>query len=156
MGVSLDYCTTAPVSRHVKDAICAEAERLEPSYGWWAEPLNFFDPGEGDGRLCGRTKIDLVGYSIAVGEYVEVDINDNDLMRYRDMCFILEALAAWGAKYGLSWEVEHAGEPVGMIEKGRWDTRVHGYVEEMKKFFQWPTRFEDAVKAISEKYASRW
>ncbi len=95
MGVWLDYCTMAPVPQHVQDAICAEAEQLEPSHGWWAESLDFFDSGEGDGRLYGRTKTDLVGYSTAVGEYVEVDITDNDLMAYRDICFILEALSAW-------------------------------------------------------------
>ncbi len=60
-----------------------------------------------------------------------------------------------GTKYGLSWYIKHASEPIGMIERGRWDTRLRGYIEGMKKFFPWPTIFEDEVKAISDKYGSR-
>src|ERR1700733_8746047 len=128
MGVSLGYCTTASVPQKVQDSIYAEAEHLEPTQGWWAESFHFFDSGEDDGRLYGQTKTDLVGYSTALGQYVEVDITDNDLMAFRDICFILETLAGWSTKYGLAWEVEHAGELIGMIENGQWDSQLRAYV----------------------------
>jgi hypothetical protein len=156
MGVSLDYCTTASVPQQVKDLIEAEAQQLSPNHGWWAESLNFFDPGEGDGRLYGGTKVFLIGYSTADGGFMEVVPDDDSLMAYRDTCFILEKLAEWSRKHGLTWQVDCAGEPIGMIVKGQWDRQLLGYVENMQKSFPWPTAFEDKAKAISDKYASRW
>src|SRR5205823_5121206 len=93
-GVSLDYRTTAAVQPKVKAAIEAEAQQLAaPAHGWWTEPLYFFDPGEGDGRLYGSTKIFLIGYSTSDGGYLEVDPDEDSLMAYRDTCVILEKLA---------------------------------------------------------------
>lgn len=157
MGVSLDYRTTAAVPLQVKAAIEAEAQRLAaPSHGWWAEFLNFFDPGEGDGRLYGGTKIFLIGYSTNDGGYMEVDPDEDSLMAYRDTCFILERLAEWSRTHGVSWEVDCEGEPIGTISKGEWDQQLREYVDEMKTSFPWSPAFEDQVKVISEKYASRW
>ncbi|MFM7148553.1 MAG: hypothetical protein ACKO23_01805, partial [Gemmataceae bacterium] len=91
MGVSLDYRTTAAVPPHIKLAIEGEAAQLAaPPHGWWTEPLYFFDPGEGDGRLYGSTKIFLIVYSTNDGGYMEVDPDEDSLMAYRDTCFILE------------------------------------------------------------------
>jgi hypothetical protein len=156
MGISLDYCTTSAISQHVRDAIEAEAQQLAPAQNWWTEPFNFFDPGEGDGRLYGGTKIFLMGYSTDDGGYVEVDQDEDSLMAYRDTCFILEKLAEWSRKYGLSWQVDCAGEPIGTISKGEWDRQLREYVDGMKQWFPWPSAFEERVKAISAKYASRW
>lgn len=156
MGVSLDYCTTAAVPQHAKNAIEAEAQQLVPPENWWTEPLHFFDPGEGDGRLYGGTKIFLGGYSTNEGGYMEVAPDDDSLMAYRDTCFILNKLAEWGEKYGLSWQVDCAGEPIGIISKGQWDPQLREYVGLMKSSFPWPSAFDEEVKAISAKYASRW
>lgn len=157
MGVSLDYRTTAAVPPQVKAAIEAEAQQLAaPAHGWWTESLNFFDSGEGDGRLYGGTKIFLIGYSTNDGGYMEVGPDEDSLMAYRDTCAILEKLAEWSRKHGVSWEVDCAGEPIGTISKGQWDHQLQGYVHSMKTSFPWPSVFEDQVKAISEKYASRW
>ncbi len=157
MGVSLDYQTTARVPPQVKATIEAEAQQLAaPTHGCWAECLNVYDPGEGDGRLYGGTKIFLVGYSTNDGGYVEVDPDEDSLMAYRDTCFILDKLAEWSRKHGVSWEVDCAGEPIGTIDKGQWDQQLREFVEAMKTSFPWPSAFEDQVKVISEKYASRW
>jgi hypothetical protein len=156
MGVSLDYRTTAAVPQHVRDAIEAEAQQLVPAYRWWCESLNFFDPGEGDGRLYGGTKIFLLGYSTNDGGYMEVDPDDDSLMAYRDTCFILEKLAEWSGKHGLSWQVDCAGEPIGNISNGQWDRQLREYVDGMKASFPWPSAFDERVKAISAKHPSRW
>jgi hypothetical protein len=156
MGVSLDYRTTAAIPPHIKLAIEGEAAQLAaPPHGWWTEPLYFFDPGEGDGRLYGSTKIFLIGYSTDDGGYMEVDPDEDSLMAYRDTCFILERLTEWSRKHGVSWEVDCAGEPIGAISKGQWDRQLREYVDSMKTSFPWPSAFDDQVKAISEKFASR-
>jgi len=157
MSVSLDYSTTDPVPPQVLAAIDGEAQQVIQGHDWWSESLNFFDLGEEDGRLCGGTKIFLTGgYSTPDGGYVEVDIEDDCLMAYRDTCFILEKLAEWSSKHGLTWQIECAGERIGIIAKGQWDRQLRDYVEEMKKLFPWPSSLEDSAKAISAKYASRW
>jgi hypothetical protein len=156
MGVSLDYRTTAAVPPHVKAAIEAEAQQLAPpAHGWWTEPLYFFGAGESDGRIYGGTKIFLIGYSTNDGGYQEVDPDEDSLMAYRDTCFILEKLVEWSRKHGVSWEVDCAGEPIGTISNGQWDGQLRGYVDSMKTSFPWPSIFDDEVKAISQKYASR-
>ena len=141
MGVSLDYCTTESVSQIVADSIKTEAAHLSPNHGWWAESLNFFDAGKGNGRLYGGTKIYLISFS-----NVNVDIDDDSLMAYRDTCYILEKLAEWSQKYSLTWQVECAGEAIGNVVAGQWDTQLQEYVESMKKMFPWPASFEDKVK----------
>jgi hypothetical protein len=157
MGVSLAYCTTAAVPQHVKDAIEAEAQQLAPpAHGWWTENLCFFDPGEDDGRLYGGTKIFLIGYSTNDGGYMEVDPDEDSLMAYRDTSFILDKLAEWSRKHGVSWQIDCAGEPIGTINRGQRDRQLQEYVDDMKASFPWPLDFEDRAKAISEKYASRW
>lgn len=156
MGVSLDYRTTAAVAPPIKVAIEGDARQLAPpAHGWWAEPLYFFDPGQGEGRLYGSTKIFLFGYSTSDGAFMEVDPDEDSLMAYRDICFIFERLSEWSRKHGVSWEVECAGEPIGAISKGQWDIQLRDYVDSMKTSFPWPSAFDDQVKAISEKYASR-
>jgi hypothetical protein len=103
VGVSLDYRTTAGVAPPIKAAIEAEAQQIAPpAHGWWTEPLYFFDPGDGDGRLFGSTKIFLIGYSTADGGYMEVDPDEDSLMAYRDTCVILERLTEWSRKHGVS------------------------------------------------------
>jgi len=156
MGVNLEYYTIAAVPQPVRNAIEAEARQLVPAHDWWAESLNFYDPGEGDGRLYGTTKVFLSGYSNADGDFVEVDPDEDSLMAYRDTSFILEKLAEWSRKHGLSWQVDCAGEPIGTITKGRWDRQLREYVDAMKSSFQWQSAFDEKVKAISAKYASRW
>ena len=156
MGVSLDYCTTAAVPQGVTDAIEAEAHQLVPNHDWWAESLHFFDPGESDGRLYGGTKIYLISYSTADGGDMEVDPDDDSLMAYRDTYFILEKLAEWSRKHGLTWQVDCAGELIGTISTGQWDRQLREYVDGMKESFPWPPAFDEKVKAISVKYASRW
>lgn len=156
MGVTLDYHTTAAVADDVKEAIEAESQELAPPHDWWAEGLNFFDSGEDDGRLYGGTKIFLVGYSIDGGGYVEVDADDDSLMAYRDTCFILDKLTEWSRKHGIAWQIDCVGEPIGTISKGQWDQSLRAYVDEMKRSFPWPSPFEERVKAVSQKYSSRW
>ena len=51
MSVSLDYRTTAAVPIPVKVAIEAEVPQIRPPHNWWAEAINLFDTGVGDGRL---------------------------------------------------------------------------------------------------------
>jgi hypothetical protein len=77
----------------VKAAIEAELPQALEAHDWWAESLNFFDSGEGDGRLYGDTKIFLIGYSTEDGGFQEVDGEEDCLMAYRDTCFILDRLA---------------------------------------------------------------
>ena len=106
--------------------------------------------------MYGATTIFLIGYSTDDGGYMEVDADDDSLMAYRDTCFILEKLTEWSRKHSLAWQVDCAGEPIGTISNGQWDQKLREYVEEMKASFPWPSAFDDTVKAISAKYASRW
>jgi hypothetical protein len=156
VGVSLGYWTCDPVPPQVKDMIEGEAKQVVLAHDWWAESLNFFDPGESDGRLFGRTKIFLIGYSTADGGYQEVNPDEDCLMAYRDMCFILEKLAVWGNKHGVTWAITCVGEPIGTIVRGQWDQQLRDYVDAMKKTFPWPPEFEEKATTISIKYASRW
>lgn len=156
MGVRLYYCTADPVPPQVKEAIEAEARQVVQAHDWWTESLNFFDAGEADGRLYGGTKIFLIGYSTTDGGYREVDPDEDSLMAYRDTCVILEALAEWGKRYGLTWQIDCAGERIGAIVRGQWDRRLRAHVEAMRRSFPPPSSFEDKARAISAKYASRW
>ncbi len=155
MSVSLDYCTTAAVPQPVKDAIEAELQQVVPAHDWWAESLKFFDPGENNGRLFGATKIFLIGYTSNDGGYTDVDPDEDSLMAYCDTCFILNTLEEWNRKYGVSWQVDCAGEPIGAISNGQWDRQLREYVDSMKASFPWPPAFEEQVKAISTKHVSR-
>lgn len=154
MGVTLDYCTAEAVAPGVKEVIEGEAQHIVPPHDWWAESLCFFDGG--DGRLSGATKIFLTGYSTDDGGYLEVDVDEDSLMAYRDANFIIERLAEWSQTHGLTWNIACAGESIGTITNGQWDHQLREYVNLMKAMIPWPTAFEETVKTISEKYASRW
>lgn len=156
MGVKLAYWTAESVSPQAKAAIEAEVPQALEAHDWWAESLNFFDSDEGGGGLYGDTKIFLVGYSTEDGGFQEVDGEEDCLMAYRDTCFILERLADWSRRHGVTWQIACAGEPVGTIAAGQWDDQLRGYVDAMKRSFPWPETFEERAAAISAKYASRW
>jgi hypothetical protein len=156
MGVCLGYSTTQPVSPEVRTSIEAEANQASPPHGWWTEPLAFYGSTRGDECMRGRTKIFLIGYSTDAGGYVEVAGEEDCLMAYRDSCFITERLADWSRRHGVTWEVSCAGQPIGLIDNGRCDQQLVSYLEGWKDLFPWPSSFEDRVKEISEKYASRW
>jgi hypothetical protein len=156
MGVSLDYKTTSPVSPQVKATIEAEAGSLEPAYGWWAEPLCFFDSGADDGCLFGSTKIFLAGYSTNDGGFQEVDPDEDSLMAYRDTVYILEALAEWSRRHVIGWQIDCAGEDIGTISEGRWDRKLGKYMKAFQVSFPQPKSLEDEAGAISKKYSSRW
>ena len=156
MGIWLNYHTTAGVPDHTKAAIEAEAQALAPDGNWWTESLCFFDPRKGDGRLYGTTKVFLGGYSTEDGNYVDVDYKEDCLMAYRDMCFIFDHLAAWSQTHSLCWELECAGHNIGVVSNGAWDANLRAYLDLMKAEFPWPANFEERVREIAKKYASRW
>ena len=155
MSTSLDYSTADPVTPQAKQALNTEAQQLAQARVWWAESLNFFD-AEGDGRLCGGTKIFLIGYETGDGEYVEVDPDEDSLMAYQESCFILDRLAEWSRKHNLAWNIDCAGEPIGTISNGQWDAKLQDYMAAMKNSFPCPASLDNQTKVISAKYASRW
>ena len=154
MGTSLDNSTTTPVPQKVKEAIESDALRLEPAHGWWAEPLNFFASRDADGRLYGGTKVSLVSY-LTDGGYVEMDADDDSSMAYRDTCFILDKLAEWSQKQGLTWQVECTGEPIGTIRNGKRDRQLQEYIDAIKDSFPWPLVFDKSESTICEVFVSK-
>jgi hypothetical protein len=156
MGVSLEYRSITAVPPPVKAMIEIEAQQFQPPFAWWAESMNFFDAGTGDGSLYGSTKIFLLGYSTADGGYAEVDPDDDSMMAYRDTCFILERLAEWSRTHGVGWELECAGESAGTISRGQQDARLREYIAGMKASFPWPAAYEERVREVAAKHATRW
>ena len=123
MGVTLGYRTTEPVAEEVRAKILDEAYELVPPRGWWwAESLSFLDPDEEEDRtLAGVSKISWPGYTIAAGEFVEIDDADDELMAYLDTRFIVEQLCRWSREHGLTWVVDCVGEELGTVQGGECD-----------------------------------
>lgn len=121
MGVSLSYWTVDQVDPETKRKILADTNELYSSHDWWSEPIIFFDswiPAEGGKELAGDTKLFLDGYRKS-GGYIEVELDEYELMVRRDAKFILEMLCAWSTKFGLRWILEMADEDFGVIEAGK-------------------------------------
>jgi len=161
MGVTLDYCTLEPLEPAVRNAILQEAASIIPTRDWWCESMMFYDPefSEYEGCLSGGNKIFLSGYTANDGTYVNVDLDEDNLMACRDASFIVALLSAWSKRFGISWSVSCAGENIGMVDGG-------GPNEYLREFLTIALTaagidpadpsLEDRRKAISAKYASRW
>lgn len=155
MGVTLDYKTRAPIVAKVREAIQAEVHQLSSNHDWWCEPIWFCELRGKESELEGWNKIYLPGYTTNDGVYVEVDFEDDQLMAYRDTTFILDRLTTWSREHNLDWEISLAGEPIGNITRGEWDSRLRETVESMRGEFAWPGSLEERSREISAKYASR-
>jgi hypothetical protein len=155
MGVTLDYTTLAPIAGKARDAIQSDVPQLVSNHDWWCEPIWFSESLGEAGELLGWNKIYLPGYTARDGSYIEVDFDDDQLMAYRDMCFILEKLTHWSREHSLAWEISMAGEVIGQISQGEWHKQLRDCVESMRQGFPWPTSLEEKARFISAKYASR-
>lgn len=160
MGITLDYSTSEPVRPEVVAAIKSELAH-SVDHDWWCEPIMFYDATD-DGCLHGGNKLFLIGYSYASPSgglgFQQVDAHEDNFMACHDGSHILQLLANWSKKFGLTWIISLAGEHVGSIAKGEWD-------EDLRKYFELSCVQADyqpgdgacAAKArqISAKYASR-
>lgn len=160
MGASLAYWTTDPVSDDVAEKIREEVAELRAHRQWWAEAIELSTevPGK-NGHLAGEMGLFLLGYEDGDGMYVEVDPDDDAFMAYRDMRFIVGRLRRWSEEYGLSWELQLEGEPLGTIEDGKSDTALKSFLEELGR--SGGATFDlakDGARAdeIHHRYATRW
>jgi hypothetical protein len=125
MGASLGYWTTRAVNPPLRQQLLAEAEQAIAGHTWWCEPLGFFDwdagaadreddPADGP-QLAGATKLFVLG---------DVDPMDDAFMAARDARHIVELLAGWSARHGLTWCVSAEGAPLGRITGGVADVEL--------------------------------
>lgn len=145
----LSYSTVSPVSETATHGIKAEAGDLNANGNWWCEGVNFSD-NEND-RLFGETKLFLIGYSTANGQYVEVDPEEDLTMVRRDLDILVQQLERWSSNYLLSWNLHLGARIVGMISDDQANTGIREFLDSIASQVG-PER----TKLISEKYASRW
>lgn len=155
MSVSMSYVTRESVPEDVKKSIQSEAQKLDSGHDWWCESICFFDNPRFPDRLCGDTKLFLMGYTTDTGDYIDVDVDEDNLMAASDALFIIDHLCRWSKEHGISWDVIVEGEKIGTIENGEAGKYLKEYFEEMKETSSIPPD-EENIKKISEKYSSRF
>ncbi len=162
MGMSLFYQTPKPVSARVKNAIFADAARINAGRRWWSENINFFDPLARKRKptrpkptpLTGDTKFSFPdGYSDGQRGYVDVEVDDDDdtFMGWRDLAFITAHLVRWSRDHGSEWQLSIEDVELGTIVNGiptpagllRWNE-----VESAEA--------NQRAAELDTKYASRW
>lgn len=125
MGVCLYFRTAESVPADVAEAIRNELARTNRSARWiYCEPLDL-DQDAADGRLTGRTKLNLHPwpdeYTTAMREPAERG----------DFQTVLDALADWSGRYQLTWEVGVEGHPLGRVAGGECDPGLAEALEAM-------------------------
>lgn len=153
MGVSISYTTTAAVSAKARNAILADAERVNKEREWWCESIIFFTDKKRSKLLVGDTKLFFPGmYSDPDAEdgLMEVDADDDNFMAFRDAAFILQQLMRWSKLHRVDWTLEMAGGDLGKITKGKLEPA--GLFESDKA----ETKADERKAAkLHKKYASR-
>lgn len=173
MGVSLGYVSSSPVDDQTKAAIRADADTANDSHTWWCEGITFYDNDHKPDYLTGDSKLFLLGYSTDDGEMVEVDPADDCFMAARDARRIVERLCEWSNQYGVDWELDVEGGPVGQVIKGKPSSEFEGFLSSLPLIAMADSDDPDALLAMDEpdssdsnddqraaaidkKYASRW
>jgi len=109
------------------------------------------------GHLVGVTKLFLIGYDNAEGDYREVDGDDDSLMAWRDAVFITDQLQRWSKEFDLTWDLSIAGEAIGQIRSGKLDAEGQAALKELVDMCDIPEDEREArIKNILEEYADRW
>src|SRR5262249_5197189 len=105
MGVAISYWTTGPVDPHTKQRIMDDADRVNASRAWCAEPICFFEWRGKEQQLSGHTKLFLLCYSSTDGDLIDVEPDDDTFMAARDLDFIVDQLTRWSRAHELGWEL---------------------------------------------------
>jgi hypothetical protein len=151
MSVELSYETIEPVLPYVATQLVAEAAALAREYDWWCEPLKI--AANASGRLGGTTRMFLGRYLPKSGaEVIEVVDDEEWLMIWSDVTFVIARLSLWSLKYQLNWKLSSEGDPVGKILNGTQDERISTFVQGLRSV---SSLADDQVAVISHKYASR-
>jgi hypothetical protein len=172
MDTYFEYKTKSKLSSADKQNILHETAQLQRSRSWWVAPL-FFSATTVSGKptsedfmalfrqqsskdtysLTGRSKVFLVAYGQSDGRTVTVNTDEDVLMTYRDMRFIIEQLCEWSRLYNLEWEVS-CEQDLGGISGGVCDTKIYSYLQGLIR----KTKLENSDElafTIDQKYASR-
>ncbi len=152
MGVSVTYTSSHSVSPVVRGKILAEGEVLNRSRDWWCESFFFLEDRDRSGILVGDTKIALIGYSLPVGRYREVDPDEEELAGWADVNFILTQLCRWSSEFEIDWDIDVAGEPCGRIEAGKPDDKLLEFLRSFRDSSPLPVT---DLPRIRQKYADR-
>lgn len=113
MGVSLNYNLIGDVKADTWETIQEEANILAQTRHWWCESINFY--GSLNEGIFGDSKVYRTTHTSSTGEQLWVDDNDNKFMSFRDIKFIIETLADWSQRFGVSWELLFLDSPVGKL-----------------------------------------
>jgi len=116
----LEYTTTEPVPAPVVAQVEAAASTLIQARDWRAEPLSV----EQTTKLGGSTRLFLGLYSLPSGGYVVVPEDEEFLLIWADVKFIVDRLSEWSAEFNLSWRLEMDGDEVGEITGGMPSTQL--------------------------------
>lgn len=124
MGVGLYYRAANTVPPDVVQAILAEAKTVNPGQPWvLCEPIHFFGLDGND--LVGGSKLNLMPHPEELDE-----LRDNPPER-DDLQALLHALADWSTRFGVTWELDIDGTPLGAIEPGDGPGSLAGVFEGM-------------------------
>jgi hypothetical protein len=139
MGICLYFATVEAVVPEVEEAI--RRDRPQSAQQPWVlcEPPHFY-PTEEDRRLRGASKLNLHPWADELRDASEVPAERNDLQE------LLRRLCAWSAEYGLTWELEVEGMPLGRIEGGFCQGDVEAALE----------AFADLAEYLGEDLPHEW
>lgn len=131
MSVSLTYFTTHPVPASVAAHVRHEADECAARHDWWCEPFVFYGDPARPGHLVGDTKLFLVAYATAAGDFVHVDADDDTAMAWRDAVYIVDRLRLWSSRFGMCWQLEIEGEPIGRVDDGQPDDDLAAHLDDL-------------------------
>ncbi len=123
MGVCLYFTSTAAVDPGADEAIRADLRQSGNGQPWvLCEPPHFY-PTDADGKLRGRTKLNLHPWPDEQAEAANVPAERNDLQE------LLRFLCASSERHQIAWELSIDDMPLGRIEGGVCDSDVEGTLE---------------------------
>ncbi len=125
MSVSFSYFTREDITSDLLATIRSEAESLNNTREWVStEALIFFDMDEYESKAFGNSKF----FPGGIG---------NETDGVPDVQFIIDALCDWSKRFDISWQITAEEADVGIIEHGKPDDAVQGFVKSLSDAELW-------------------
>ncbi len=126
MGVTIEYITQSDLTPETRRAILSAA--LKPNSQPWllCEPIHFLDMPGFQEKLFGVSKLNLMPDP---AEKAEVEARGQP--ERNDLEYLLDKLEELSAQFGVDWDVQIEGEPIGSIEDGVCDPAVRSSLQSM-------------------------
>lgn len=144
MGVSLGYQSKRPVAGITLEELQTAIQERNAAREWWSEGIHLFAQPNEAGNLYGSTKLFRMISDSTVDTY----------MVYLDLLEIADFLASSGKRFGIEWQLDIDGAPLGETSAAGPDPELQETLETFLDMF--PGDFESLEERSREAILADW